>query len=116
MSDFYYEDCGKDRDIVSVVLSGDFQTLHCDYLLDCVAHQIDAGAKKLIIDCRDLTSISSMGLGILVRVHSRMKKNGGDVKIAGLQGVVASTFTLVGLDKLIQMYPTVDDAIAAHGG
>ena len=116
MADFYYEKQGKNGDIVSVVLSGKLDALHCDYLLECVEHQIEEGCEKLIMDCTDLEYISSMGLGSLLRVHARMKKRGGDVKLAAVQGAVAKVIRLVQMDRILQLYPTVEEAVAAHGG
>ena len=71
---------------------------------------------KLIIDCSGVTYMSSMGLGTLVRVHARMKKLGGDVKLAAVQGPVAQVMQVVFLHRIFQMYPTLEEAIAAHGG
>ena len=116
MSDFYYEQVGKDGDIISVVVSGQLDASNCEYLLDCVAGRIEDGHKKLILDCTDLTHITSVGLGILMRVHSRMKKQGGDVKLAGVKGTVAQVAALVKLDRVLHMYRTVGEAVAAHGG
>ena len=116
MFNFRYEKVGKDRDIVAVVVSGTLDENNCDYLLECVEEEILEGRKKLILDCGQLTFISSMGLGMLVRVNSRMKKIGGDVRLAAVQGTVAQVMSVVGLSRMFQMYPTVDDAIAALGG
>ena len=116
MFNFHYEKVGKDKDIVAVVLSGRLDENNCNYLLDCVEEEILDGRKKLILDCGQLTFISSMGLGMLVRVHARMKKGGGDVKLAAVQSVVAQVLSVVGLNRIFQIYSTVGDAIAAHGG
>jgi anti-anti-sigma factor len=116
MFNFNYEKVGKDKDIVAVVLSGRLDENNCNYLLDCIEEEILEGRKKLILDCGHLNYISSMGLGRLVQVHSRMRKRGGDVKLAAVQGVVAQVLSVVGLNRIFQIYTTVDDAIAAHGG
>ena len=116
MADFYYEECGKDGEIVRVVLSGKLDGFHCEYLLKCVQRQVEDGYKKLILDCHELEFISSVGLGMLMRVHSRMKKHGGDVKLARLHGKAASVVRLVLLDRILQIYPTAEEAVAAHGG
>jgi len=116
MFNFHYEKVGKSQDIVAVVLSGQLDANNCDYLLDCVEEEILDGRKKLILDCKHLGYISSLGLGRLVQVHSRMKKKGGDVKLAEVHGAVAQVLGVVGLNRIFQIYPTVGDAIAAHGG
>jgi anti-sigma B factor antagonist len=116
MFDFQYETVGQNKDILAVVLSGILDESNCNYVLDCVKEEVLEGRKKLIVDCGDLEFISSMGLGMLVRVNSRMKKLGGDVKLADVHGTVAQVLSVVGLNRMFQIYPTVDEAIAAHGG
>jgi anti-sigma B factor antagonist len=113
MFNFEYEKVGKTGDILAVVLSGTIDETNCEYLLKCVAEEILDGRTKLILDCERLGYISSMGLGMLVRIHSRMKKLGGEVKLAGVHGTVAQILSVVGLNRLFHIYPTVDDAIAA---
>ena len=116
MIDFHYKKVGKDKDIVVVVLSGRLNEENCHYLFDCIEGQIGDGKTKLILDCGQLEYVSSMGLGMLVRVHARMNKLGGDVKLAALQSTVVNILSVVGLTRLFHSYPTVEDAIAALGG
>jgi anti-sigma B factor antagonist len=116
MFDFRYETVGKDNDIVAVVLAGRLDEDGCNYLLGCVEDEILEGHRKLVLDCGGLDYISSMGLGTLIRVNSRMKAKGGDVKLAAVRGAVAEVVGVVGLNRIFQIYPTLDDAVAAHGG
>lgn len=116
MFNFRYEKVGQNQDIIAVVLSGTLDESNCEYLLDCVSDEILEGRRKLILDCGQLGYISSMGLGMLVRVNSRMKKLGGDVRLAAVQSAVSNVLTVVGLNRIFQIYPNVDDAVAAHGG
>ncbi|MCE9604682.1 MAG: STAS domain-containing protein [Planctomycetia bacterium] len=114
MFNFEYEKVGKNGDILAVVLFGTIDETNYEYLLKCVAEEILDGSKKLILNCEQLTYISSMGLGMLVRVHSRMRKLGGDVKLAAVHNTVAQILSVVGLNKLFHIYPTVEAAIASH--
>ena len=116
MADFHYEYCGKNQDILSVVISGELDAGRCDYLFGCMEHLIAGGVSRMILDCTNLQLVSSVGLGMLVRVHARMKRIGGDVKLVGIQGVTASVIALAHLDRVFQMFPTLDEAIEAHGG
>ncbi len=116
MFDFRYETVGKNQDIVAVVLAGILDESTSTYLLGCVEDVIRDGRRKLILDCGQVAFISSMGLGTLIRVNSRMKKLGGEVKLAAVPGPVAQVMRVVGLHRIFEMYPTADDAIAAHGG
>lgn len=53
---------------------------------------------------------------MLMRVHSRMRRIGGDVNVAGVQGTVAKIVRLVRLDKSLHMYDSVDEAVESLGG
>ena len=116
MADFHYERHGTNNDITSLVLSGELDAFNCDYVLKCVESLVQDGCTKLVLDCTELTFISSVGIGMLMRVHSRMKRIGGDVNVAGVQGTVANIVRLVRLDKALHMFDTVDDAVEALGG
>ena len=113
MLDYSYEPVGENGDIMSLAITGDLTAENCDYLLKCIESQIEDGYDKLILNCEDLSYISSLGLGMLVRVHSRMKKIGGDVRLANLHGTVAEIFRVVKLDRVFQIYPTVEEAAAS---
>src|SRR5436190_3196561 len=116
MFDFQYEKVGQNGDILAVVLAGTLDESTCNYLLDCVKEEVLEGRKKLIVDCGRLAFISSMGLGMLVRVNSRMKKLGGDVKLAAVHGSVAQAISVVGLNRMFQIYSTVCEAVTEHVG
>ena len=111
--DFYYEKLGENKDIVCVPLSGSLTSENCDYLMGCLETKIKSDYKHLILDCENLSYISSMGLGMIVRVHARMKKLGGDAKLANLHGAGAQILKLVGLNRLFEIYPNVESAVAA---
>jgi anti-anti-sigma factor len=64
----------------------------------------------MIIDCTNLTYISSYGIGVLVRVHNKLKKHGGHVKIASPPGVVLQALAMVRLGKIFEIYPDVNRA------
>lgn len=83
--------------------------------LDCIEEQIENGHNRVVVDCTNLRYFSSYGIGALIRVHSRMKKRDGDVKLAALQGAAAQALRLTALDKVLAVYTTVEDALEAFG-
>ena len=74
---------------------------------------IALGIERLIVDCTNLNRISSFGLAILVSLHKRMAKKGGDVKLAAVSGFVGNMIHLTGLGALLKVYRTIDDARAS---
>lgn len=71
---------------------------------------VDAGLRKIIVDCSQLTYVSSYGLTILLRLHRKMAKHGGDVKLAGVPGLVAGVLRVTHIDRLLSIYPDIDRA------
>ena len=71
---------------------------------------VDAGLRKIIVDCTKLNYISSYGLGVLMTVHKQMAKHGGDVKICCVKSVVHDVLRLVKLDQFFQSYADLNRA------
>lgn len=77
---------------------------------------ISRGARKLIVDCAELTRISSYGLGTLTLLHGRLADKGGGVKLASVGDVVGKVIDMTGLGTMLPIYPTVEDARRAFDG
>lgn len=105
----------NDSAVDVVELTGSLDTEACEYFFSCVEELIESGNDKLIIDCHGVDYVSSLGLGMLMRTHSRMKKRGGDVKLARIEKAVADIFAAVGFDRILQLYGSVDEAHQSFG-
>ena len=97
-------------DILVIVLDGSLNTTTSDQFNQAIQNHLDQGRTKIIIDCRRVEYISSLGLGSLVALQARLRKKGGEVKLAGLYGVAADVIRLVGLDKLLNIYGDIEFA------
>lgn len=71
---------------------------------------IEEGARKLVIDLASLTYIDSAGLGMLIGCNGRLEQAGGQMRVAGAKGVVANSFTVAHLDRILALDPDVDTA------
>ena len=71
---------------------------------------VDAGLAKIIVDCSKLEHVSSYGLGVLVRLHHHLKKQGGNVKVCNVPGMMAQVLTLTRLNRVLQIYPDTNRA------
>ena len=106
--EFHYHDV--DRDILIVSADGGLNASTADTFLGSLEALIESGARKVIVDCRQLHHISSSGLGLLLRLHSRLAERGGDVKLANVRGTIASLIAKTRLSDILQLYPGVDEA------
>jgi anti-sigma B factor antagonist len=111
--EFYYD--AVDEDVLILAVDGGLLHDNADRFVGELEHYIDLGIRKLIVDCAQLTRVSSYGLGVLVGLHKRLAKQGGDVKLAAVSGVVGKVIHMTGLGKLLDIYDTVDDARLAFG-
>ena len=90
---------------------GQINELGADELSEAVDRVLEARGTRLVFDLSDVTFINSTGLGHIMRAYRAVKVN-GCVRIAGAQTLVADVFRLTKLDKLLNLYKTLDQALA----
>lgn len=74
---------------------------------------VQSGAQKVVLDLSDLRSIDSAGIGMLMMIAGMLTEAGGQMRIAGAQGMVAQTFQVVHLERVVPMH--ADAETAAEG-
>jgi anti-anti-sigma factor len=99
-----------DNDLLILAADGGLSSDTAEQFVAQIERLVDAGLRKIIVDCAHLDYVSSMGLSVLVRLHGRMKKHGGEVKIAGIRGLPAQVLAFTRLNKLFEIYPDVNRA------
>lgn len=73
---------------------------------------VKAGKKKVIFDMSGVTLVDSTGVGIIVTCFGRLKKAGGELRLAGVQGQVKGIFSMTQLDTIMQFFPSAEAAAA----
>jgi anti-anti-sigma factor len=71
-----------------------------------------AGARNLVVDLTDVTFIDSSGLSSLLTASARARKLGGRVALVLAQGEPPSIFRFRGVDRLLALYASRDEALA----
>lgn len=99
-----------DGDILAIVLRGDLDSVGTPEFEQQIQKHLEAGLTKIIIDCRYMGYISSMGLGSLISLQSRLRRQGGCVKLAAIQGNVIQLIRVVALDKILDIYGDMEFA------
>ena len=112
--EFYYD--AVDKDVLILSADGGLMQDSADEFVGELERYVELGISKLVVDCTRLTRISTYGLGILVLLHKRLAKQGGDIKLASVAGIVGKAIKMTGLGALLEIYPTVDDARQAFTG
>ncbi len=99
-----------DGDILVILLHGNLDAATTSEFNTEVDRHFNEGKRKLIIDCAHLGYISSLGIGSLVTLQTRLRKQGGEVKLAAIQGLVADVIKIVHLDRLLDIYGDIEFA------
>ena len=66
-----------------------------------------------VIDLSALTFCDSTGISILVSAYHQAKGAGARLALAGLDADISHVFKIMGLDRVLSLYATADEAIAA---
>lgn len=67
---------------------------------------LDEGHNRIIVDLSQVTYVNSGGLRCLVTAWRKARKQDGDVVLTGLQQRVREVFSMVGFDKIFEIFPT----------
>ena len=99
----------KEEDFYIIKVSGDVDASSSIHL-DNKIGEIIKTEKKILVDCNDLQYISYAGLGVFMSYIHEMEE--GEIKMVlfGLGNNVKNLFQILGLDQLINMVESKEDA------
>lgn len=66
---------------------------------------------NIIVNCKDLTYISSAGLGVFMAFIEDVRKNKGDIKLSNMSPKVYNVFDLLGFPILYEIYREEQEAV-----
>ena len=66
---------------------------------------------NIVVNCRDLTYISSAGLGVFMAYIEDVRKNKGDIKLTNMSPKVYNVFDLLGFPILYEIYKDETEAV-----
>ena len=68
----------------------------------------------MVVDLTATSFIDSSSLGVLISAHRRLKLRGGRLVVACDVPAVQSTFKITGLDSVLEMARTREEALAGE--
>jgi len=69
--------------------------------------------KKVVLDLKGVDYMSSAGVRALIKALRQAKKNRGGIKLAQVSEPIVEILNTIGMMELVQMYPSVDEAVAS---
>lgn len=110
MSDFHIAQ--RERDMVNVIeLKGYLDAHTAPRLEEALQRLVDARKFNIVVNCRDLSYISSAGLGVFMAFIEDVRKHSGDIKLTNMSPKVYNVFDLLGFPLLYEILKDEQDAV-----
>lgn len=107
----------RDIDGVAVMQPEGFVNAHTVLQFESALEElVRAGKYTILMDCRDLTYISSAGLGAIMGLIEPVREKGGDILLCNLQKNVYSIFDTLGFTQLYRVFTSRDEALQSIAG
>jgi anti-sigma B factor antagonist len=72
---------------------------------------IDKGSHRFVVNCKELSYISSAGLGVFMAFVEDLRERKGDIKFSNMSPKVFNVFDLLGFPLLYDILKSEDEAI-----
>jgi anti-sigma B factor antagonist len=102
-----------DDELAVVAVTGYLDFDAAPTLKDQLMDSVNAGRSHIVVDLADVGFVDSTAIGVLVGALKRQQELGGELVVVCTNDNVRSIFDLVGLDELITLHSSRDDAISA---
>ena len=100
----------RDKEHFIIGIDGDLDASSCILLDKAISDAVSKDEKKIIIDCSHLNYISSAGLGVFMSYLQDFENNKISLVLCNLSEKVKNVFQILGLDELIKIVNTKDEA------
>jgi anti-sigma B factor antagonist len=91
--------------------NGDLDALSMIKMKDRMNRLLNRNHKRLLLDLQDTRHVELAGVGILVDRLRKVREQKGDIKLCNLRPEVERTFQMIGVNGLMESYPTEAEAI-----
>ena len=99
-----------DSPVAVITLRGTVETTNAAGLEDTLQRVIDDRCYRIVVDLADVSYVSSAGWGIFISEIKRIRRNGGDIKLAAMRPEVREVFELLEFNSILR--PFDDRALA----
>jgi anti-anti-sigma factor len=99
--------------IAVVTATGEIDITNAEGFRDALLSALNAGAAALIADMTATTFLDSAGVTALVRAVRRATATDAALRLAATASPVLRVLNLVGIDRMIEVYPSLADAVAS---
>jgi anti-sigma B factor antagonist len=95
-----------------ITLPAEIDITNADQVREDLLSVLNQGAVLLIADMSETTFCDSAGVGALARTFRRAEASQSELRLVVSTRAVERVLTLTGVDRLLDIYPNVTDAMA----
>ena len=95
----------------AVALTGEIDLYTSPSFREVLFQGIDGGARRIILDLALVTFMDSTAISVLVEGVNRLQPIGGSLAVVCDGGSVRRILAIAGLQRVLELYPTRDDAL-----
>jgi anti-sigma B factor antagonist len=107
----------EERDGIQMIhVSGSWDALTHEPIRCLLESWMGQPGIRIVLDCEGLSYINSTGLLLLARSQRLTSQNGAFLGVAALNRRITRAIAMLGMDKKINLYATVEEAMAAAAG
>jgi len=102
-----------ERGYLVAVLSGGLGGTRATALREPLLRMLRPAASRLVLDLSLVSHVDASGLAVLVGTERRARLLGGSLRLAAVKPAVDIAVRAAGLDRLLEIFPTVQSAISS---
>src|ERR1700733_647493 len=100
-----------ERGYLVAVLTGRLDITRAPALREPLLRLLRPAASRLVLDPSLGSHVDASGLAVLVGTERRARLLGGSLRLAAVRPAVAMAVRAAGLDRLLEIFPTVHSAV-----
>ena len=100
--------------VTLIEVSGRIDSMNANELGEALTELIDQSHLRLVLDLSSVAYMSSAGLREIVAALKRVKRAGGDLRIAQPSERVREVLEMAGLDTIFHIYQTRVEAVGSY--
>ena len=93
----------KQKEVVTAYLKGRLDTLAAQEVSGQLEGLAEVASQTIILDCTEMSYISSSGLRIFLMLRKAAAEKGGKVVVRGLSDTIRSVFMMTGFLNLFEI-------------
>ncbi|HUC22330.1 MAG TPA: STAS domain-containing protein [Streptosporangiaceae bacterium] len=102
-----------ERGYLVAVLSGGLDGTRATALREQFLRMLRPAASRLVLDLSLVSHVDASGLAVLVGTERRARLLGGSLRLAAVRPAVGMAVRAAGLDRLLEVFPTVQSAVSS---